>query len=91
MNIDLPAEFAGLAMMVSFVMVALVIVVHGSFAYAVWNDAAKAERESERAALVHPSIWGLATLLGGVFAAAAYWFMHHSSLNPRVAAGLHQH
>jgi len=32
-----------------------------------------------RRALMHPLVWALAALLGGVFVGAVYWFLHHSS------------
>ena len=59
----------------------LSLVVHVAFALAVYNDAGK-----HRTLLVGPVIWTLATLLGGVFAAAVYWAMHHSTLRVRTDA-----
>jgi hypothetical protein len=47
------------------------------FAIAVHTDAT---RNKDRVQLVTPLVWAAATLFGGVFVAAAYWLMHHSSL-----------
>ena len=56
----------------------LTAIVHLTFASAVFKDA---QRNRNRQ-FVLPGVWYLATLLGGVFVAAVYWVMHHSSLNP---------
>lgn len=55
----------------------LTAIVHLTFASAVFRDA---QRNRNRI-FVLPGVWFIATLLGGVFVAAAYWVMHHSSLN----------
>ena len=51
-------------------------VVHVAFCVGVYGDAAR-RRET---VFVGPGIWAFATLLGGVFTAAAYWVLHHSTL-----------
>lgn len=58
--------------------VIIVVLVHVFFAVAVFKDAKKLPRKP---IFESPLIWFLATLLGGVFAAAIYWLMHHSRLN----------
>jgi hypothetical protein len=69
----LPSE-----MIVVWVVVAFIIgvVIHVAFALAVNQDAKK----QRTTVLVHGGIWTLATLLGGVFVAAIYWTLHHSTL-----------
>ena len=62
---------------------ALVIVVNVSLAVAVFKNASTLERQRGSAPLGAPIIWALATLMGGVLTVLAYWFIHHSTLNPQ--------
>jgi hypothetical protein len=76
-----------------FLWLVLVAAVHIAFALAVLRDAGRFDapgasrmpRTRRELVLVGPWIWALGTLLGGVFAAAIYWTIHHSTLNPEVA------
>ena len=63
--------------------VVIVVVVHISFSVAIFRDATSLS-SPRRPIFVGPTIWCLATLLGGIFVAAIYWVMHHSSLNRSV-------
>lgn len=56
-------------------------IVHISFTIGVIIDIRKLREGGRRPWCAGPEIWGLATLLGGVFVAAIYWGIHHSSLN----------
>jgi len=51
------------------------IIIHIAFCIGVYRDA-----KNMKTIFVGPGIWALATLLGGVFTAVAYWIVHHSSL-----------
>ena len=64
--------------------VVIVVVVHISFAVAVFRDATSLPA-SRKPISVSPTIWLLATLLGGIFVVTLYWIMHHSCLNQSVA------
>ncbi|MDE0482056.1 MAG: hypothetical protein OXI67_05730 [Candidatus Poribacteria bacterium] len=55
----------------------LTIIVHVTFAVAVYRDA----KRLGTPVFVESIIWMLATLIGGVVTAAIYWALHHSSLN----------
>jgi hypothetical protein len=77
-----PAAILGqLTGMVALLFFTLTAVVHVCFAVAVVQDIARGRKEGRNPWLVGPEIWALATLAGGVFVAAVYWVMHHSSLN----------
>lgn len=59
-------------------------IVHIIFALGVLADARRTYDEHERGTRIVPApMWAFATLLGGVFVAAAYWLIHHSSLSER--------
>lgn len=55
-------------------------ILHLIFASAVARDAGKLYQLGYKPALVSATTWAFATLLGGVFTAAIYWFIHHSNL-----------
>jgi hypothetical protein len=59
----------------------LTLLVHIAFANAVNRDAHNLSRSGIQTALVGPTMWTIATLVGGVFVACAYWIVHHSSLS----------
>jgi hypothetical protein len=65
--------------------VVIIIVVHISFAVAIFRDATNLPAPRKPIS-VSPTIWLLATLLGGIFVVTLYWIMHHSRLNQSVAA-----
>lgn len=54
--------------------------VHLVFAGAVAKDAGSLYQVGRRPALVSAHVWAFSTLIGGVVAAAIYWFIHHSNL-----------
>lgn len=56
-------------------------IIHIAFASAVLTDAQLFRQRFRRNTfLVGGGVWALATLLGGVFIAAIYWLIHHSTL-----------
>lgn len=58
----------------------LTVLLHLIFASAVAKDAGELDKTGIKPALVSGLVWAFATLVGGVFIAALYWFIHHSKL-----------
>ena len=58
-------------------------IVHVGFALNVLKDGDQLRAEGAEPSLAGPALWALATLLGGVFVAAIYWVVNHSTLSRR--------
>ncbi len=58
-------------------------IVHVGFALSVHKDGDQMRAEGSRPLLAGTLLWCLATLLGGVFVAAIYWLVNHSTLSRR--------
>lgn len=56
------------------------VIVHILFAGAVARDAGLLRKQGIATYLVSSMTWAFATLVGGVFVAAVYFFMHHVNL-----------
>jgi hypothetical protein len=65
---------------IMFMLLIINALVHLIFAGAVAKDAGRLVKDGRPTYLVSPMTWAFATLVGGVFVAAVYWFMHHLNL-----------
>ena len=68
---------------VSFTLLVINAVVHIIFAGAVARDAGNLSKHARHTYLVSGVTWAFATLVGGVWIAAIYWFMHHVNWHRR--------
>ena len=55
-------------------------IIHVIFAGAIARDAGAMYKLGHKPALVSAASWVFATLVGGIFTAAIYWFIHHSTI-----------
>ena len=72
-------QYAGYLFMVYW---ALALLLHIALAIAVHQDGARRAEQGPPVLLAPPSIWTLATLLGGLLPAVAYWVVNASTLRP---------
>lgn len=77
---DLVKQFGTQIETFYYLLILIKAVLHVMFAGAVARDTGNLYKLGQRPALVSGPTWAFATLLGGVFTAAIYWFIHHSNL-----------
>ena len=77
---ELVKQFSGQVETFFYLMMVINGILHFIFAGAVARDAGSLYRSGQKTILVSPYTWAFATLLGGVFTATIYWFLHHSTL-----------
>lgn len=68
---------------ISFTLLVINAIVHLIFAGAVARDAGHLTKRGIHTHLVSSMTWAFATLVGGVWVAALYWFIHHVNWNRR--------
>ena len=77
---DILEQFTTQIQNLMFLLMLINAVIHVIFAGAVARDAGNLNKTSQKTAMVSGPTWAFATLIGGVFVAAIYWFIHHSTL-----------
>lgn len=73
-------QFSGTIANISAVIFFVNVILHLIFAAGIAKDVGNMHKRDTQPQFVPGYAWVLATLLGGVFVAVAYWFMHYSSL-----------
>lgn len=68
---------------VTFTILIINAIIHLIFAGAVAKDAGHLTKRGIHTHLVSPMTWAFATLVGGVWVAAIYWFIHHVNWHRR--------
>jgi hypothetical protein len=83
MNFHIPPQFSSAIPLFAAAYFIGSVIVNVGFALAVAVDAGRLSRERTGPLIGGPILWTLATLLGGVYVAAAYWLINHSALSRR--------
>lgn len=85
MNISFSGQpLSGVPALFPLVYFLALAIVHVAFASAVFHDGMRLSREGSGPLIVGPHLWSLATLVGGVYVAAIYWAVNHSTLSRRM-------
>ena len=79
MDFNFVQYFSGPLYNISLAIMIINALLHFIFAGAIARDAGLLQKTGIKTQLVSGVTWAFATLLGGVFTAAIYWFIHHST------------
>ena len=82
---DFTETFNHMVYSLSWTVLAIQVILHFIFAAAVARDSGRLVKAGRTTWLVSGVTWAFATLIGGVFIAAIYWFMHYSNLARPIA------
>ena len=77
---DITSALANSAASIAWLVLIIRVLLHLIFAAAVAKDAGRIAKQGRTTWLVSGMTWAFATLIGGVFVAAIYWFIHYSNL-----------
>ena len=77
---DLTQTFSNSMNSIMWTILVMRVILHFLFAAAVAKDAGRLVKEGRTTWLVSGITWAFATLIGGVFIAAIYWFIHYSNI-----------
>lgn len=80
MNSDLTQLFTNSVQSMMWVILLIKVILNLIFAAAVARDAGLIIKQGRTTWLVSGLTWAFATLIGGVFVAAIYWFIHYSNI-----------
>ena len=80
MTFDLMQFVAEPLQNIYILVIGLKVIINLIFATAVARDSGFFEKHGSSTSLVSGLTWAFATLIGGIFIAAIYWFIHHSTL-----------
>lgn len=77
---DIYAQFAQTYNTINIVVIIIGALLNVLFAAGVAKDVSLFTQNKITTRIVPGSVWVLATVIGGVWVAIAYWLVHHSSL-----------
>lgn len=80
MLMDLLRAYSTQIATLQLLLLVLTAILHIIFAGAVARDSGELIKSGQKPVLVTGITWAFATLVGGVFVAAVYWFIHHSKI-----------
>ena len=80
MLFDFMREYAAQISTIQLLVLFISALINVLFAGAVAKDAGDLTENGLPTILVSGLIWAFATLVGGVYIAAIYWFLHHSKM-----------
>ena len=77
-----PHELSPLVLFLAPVVAVLSIILQIFLATGVYAEASHRSSQGRKLWFIGAGLWGFATFMGGVFVAATYWVLHHSTLGP---------
>lgn len=80
MPTEISQTIANSATSIAWLLLIIRVFLHLIFASAVAKDAGRIVKQGRTTWLVSGMTWAFATLVGGVFVAAIYWFIHYSNI-----------